>query len=161
MKKGFVLIYTILFISIMLIVSGVVFSSVIAGIHASRLDQESAKAFYVADTGSECVRYFQNFFRAFDTMTQEASYNCGIGANFNAGGNPATTECEEKTYPTIRLEGFSNGACADVFVKTIPRTIIVNGNPTKICDLSVISNGKNSCTATGKDLVERTRWENM
>lgn len=157
---GFVLIYTVLLMGIILLVAGVAFDSVFSGIQASKLHAESLKAFYTADAGIECVRYFQNYFQAFDTTIPEDVYNCGVGDDFRAGGNPPTSECVEKVY-TFRLEGFSNGACTDVRVTTVPRTILIGGSPVVVCDLQVLSNGKNSCSASGANIVERTRWEDI
>ncbi len=106
------------------------------------------------------MRYFTNKYDAFNPSTPQNAYNCGIGPNFTAGGNPPTPQCIAKTYH-FTIGGFSNGACADVTVNMVPRTINVNGVPTVVCDADVISDGKNSCTLTGNKLVERTRWETM
>lgn len=147
-------------VSAILVVVSTTFSSILSEVKISRDESESLKSFYAADTGIECVRYYQNNFQAFNPTTAQATYNCGVGADFVAGFNPPETECVDHTY-NITLEGFSNGACAIIEVTAIPRTIMVGGLPVVVCDLRLISNGRNSCSATGAALVERTRWEDI
>lgn len=159
-EKGFILIYTIIMISAILVVVGTTFSSILSEVRISRDESESLKSFYAADTGIECIRYYQNNFQAFNPTTDQATYNCGIGASFVAGFNPPEAECINHTYDIV-IDGFSNGACAIVEVTSVPRTIMIEGSPVVVCDLRVISNGRNSCAATGAALVERTRWEDI
>lgn len=158
MKQGFILIYTVIIVGIVGILTGIAFNSIMAETRMSRDDTETLKAFYAADTGIECVRFYQHYFRAFDTMTPTAKYNCGIGSDFTAG--LGTAECVAHEY-NFTITGFSNGSCTAVTVKTTPRTIMVDGSPVVICDFRVFSNGKNSCSASGSKLVERVRWEDM
>lgn len=159
-NKGFILIYSVIMVSAILVIVGTTFSSILSEVKISRDESESLKAFYAADSGIECVRYYQNNFQAFSPTTAQATYNCGIGLDFQAGFNPPETECVDYTY-NITLEGFSNGSCAILEVTSVPRTIEIGGNPVVVCDLRVISNGRNSCSATGAALVERTRWEDI
>jgi hypothetical protein len=157
MNQGFVLIYTILLIDVILIITSITFTAVQVDIRNSRDVLESMKAYYAADTGIECVKYYQKNFQVFDTSKPATTYSCGVGS-FTAGAG--TTVCETREYPQFRLN-LPNGACTIVQVKTTQRTININGVPTPICDYLVISNGRNSCTATLKTLTERTRWENL
>lgn len=158
--NGFILIYTLILISVILGIVGLNFSRSLSEVFASRNQDQSMKAFYAADTGIECVRYWHGNFNVFDTTEPAQSYSCGVGNPFTAGTDPPTSTCEAHTY-TFTLRGFSNGACADVKVTTIPRIIKVNGEDVTVCSLSVISNGRNSCSASGNNLIERTRWEDM
>jgi Tfp pilus assembly protein PilX len=159
-SAGFILIYTVIIAGVIAIIIGVTFNSVLGELRISIDESESLKAFYAADSGIECVRFLQNNFQAFDTTTEENVYNCGVGDNFTAGFSPPTEECVAHIY-NFTLDGFSNGSCANVEVTVTPRTIIVEGNPVDVCDLRVISTGRNSCSALGSKLVERTRWEDM
>lgn len=157
-ENGFILVYTLILVAVILGIVGLNFSGSISEIFAARNEEQSMKAFYAADTGIECVRYWHSNYQVFDTSKPPNNYNCGIGADFSAGmGDP---QCQAHTY-TFAIQGFSNGACVDIKVTTVPRIITVNGNDITVCTLSVISSGKNSCTATGGNLVERVRWEDM
>ncbi|MDP2668720.1 MAG: hypothetical protein Q8P07_02700 [bacterium] len=159
-KDGFILIYTIIFISVILgiiiLISGQSFSE----IYSARYENQSMRVLYAADSGIECVRYWHQNYHIFDTSKPQQPYSCGIGEPFLAGGNPPTSVCEATVY-NFRLEGFASGACVDVQVTTVPQTALINGIPITVCSLIVVSSGKNSCTASGVNLVERTRWEDM
>ena len=156
---GFILVYTVLILSIIMLTGGIFINTVIKEISISRDQAESLKAFYAADSALECVRYYHNK-NAFNTQTPQQSYSCGVGSPFSAGGNPPTQDCTSTTT-TFTIDGFANGACADVTVETIATTTIFGGSPKIICTTHAISNGKNSCTAPANKLVERTRWETM
>lgn len=158
-KEGFILIYTIILVSIVLVIVILNFSQSYSEIYSSRFAEESVKAFYASTTGLECVRYWDSYYQAFDTSKPPQSYSCGVGAPFSAG--LSTPECQDYTYPTIQLTGFSNGACAEVSVKTKAHTVIVGGVPVTYCTLSVQSVGRNSCSATGIKKVERILLEEM
>ncbi|MDP2668716.1 MAG: hypothetical protein Q8P07_02680 [bacterium] len=158
-KKGFILIYTVLLVSIVLVIVILNFSQSLSEIYSARTAEESVKAFYASATGLECVRFWHTFYQAFDTSKSPANYGCGIGANFSAG--LSTPVCQDHTYPVIKLTGFANGACAEVSVKTKAHTAVVDGVPVTYCTLSVISTGKNSCSAVGTKKVERILLEEM
>ena len=160
MKSGFSLIYSVIIGGLIFITAGIFLRGAFFEIIAAREEEGSLKAFYAADTGTECVRFYQSRFSAFDPSTPEAMYDCGVG-QFPAGGNPPTSQCESKEYNLITLDGFSNGACAKVKVRVVPRPITIDGAEILVCDLVVISNGRNSCSALDPNIVERTRWENM
>lgn len=162
MKKhqGFVLVYTVLILSVMLVIGGIFADTVMKEISISRDEAESLKAFYAADAGIECMRFYSNNFDAFNTKMPQGTYSCGVGAAFQAGGNPPTANCEARTY-NIPITGFTNGSCTQVTVKTIPRTVVLGGVPRVVCSIEVVSNGRNTCAAGATKVVERTRWENM
>ncbi|MBI2023684.1 hypothetical protein HYT01_03945 [Candidatus Giovannonibacteria bacterium] len=160
MKKGFVLIYTVIILGILLIIVGVGFSAVFSETFVSRDDRESIKAYYAADTGLECARYFSRNFQAFDVTSPQQTYDCGVGT-FQAGLNPPRAQCDAAQTYNFTLNGFSNGACAEVEVDVTPVSMTVQSQQVWICKIRVTSNGNNSCTATGKNLVERTRWQDM
>lgn len=171
-KKGFILVYTVLILAIMVIISGIFIEAVLKEVSISRDESESLKAFYAADSAIECARYYHAKYDAFDTMKPEATYNCGVGASFKAGGDPATSsgnpasrsgttaQCVSDTR-TFTINGFSNGSCAIVTVNISPRRITVDGSPYDVCDVEVISNGRNRCGSGTSKLVERARWETI
>lgn len=159
-KDGFILIYTIIFISVVLGIIILISTQSFSEIYSARYENQSMKVLYAADSGIECVRYWHQNYHVFDTSKPQQFYSCGIGASFPAGGSPPTSVCEGHTY-NFRLEGFAGGACVDVQVTTVPQTALINGIPITVCSIKAVSTGKNSCTAVGTNLVERTRWEDM
>ena len=159
-KDGFIIIYTVIFVSIVLGIIILISTRSFSEIYSARYENQSMKVLYAADSGIECVRYWHTTDHVFDTSKPQQPYSCCVGVPFLAGGNPPTSVCEVKTY-NFRLEGFASGACVDVQVTTVPQTAMINGVPITICSIKVISSGKNSCTASGTNLVERTRWEDM
>lgn len=58
MKKGFVLLYTVIVISIVSVIAAGVFDIVIKEIILSESARESRISFYAADTGVECLFYW-------------------------------------------------------------------------------------------------------
>ncbi|OHA12896.1 MAG: hypothetical protein A2909_02130 [Candidatus Tagabacteria bacterium RIFCSPLOWO2_01_FULL_39_11] len=168
-KRGFILIYTALIAGIIAVIIGITVHSVLTELKISRDEGDSQKAFYAADTGIECARFYQKKSRAFESMTAQTTYNCGfVGADFTVppdplpdGTSPGTGDDCVGYTSTFNLTGFSNGACANVEITVTPVTIYVGGAPVKVCDIRVISTGRNSCGAAGANLVERTRWEDI
>ncbi|OGZ35846.1 MAG: hypothetical protein A3A94_01675 [Candidatus Portnoybacteria bacterium RIFCSPLOWO2_01_FULL_43_11] len=157
-NKGFILIYAIIITGILAIIVGIAVNSILSELKISRDESESLKAFYAADAAIECVEYYQNNNSAFDTMSPNRNYDCGVG-NFRAGLGRAG-DCINHTY-NFTLNGFSNGSCVNVEVIVVPKEIFIGGNPVFVCDFEVISMGRNSCSALGASLVERVRWEDM
>jgi|GEM_PF-5695658 len=142
MKKGFVLIYSLAIVSILLITISIFHNTAIKEIQVARKEGESLKAFYAADTGVECVRFLQDHYDAFSPTSPVRSYNCGPEGNLIQTGGTTTYN--------FRIEHFSNLACDDVSVlatrSSLPNT----------WDITVNSSGKNSCT---NPTVERVRWQ--
>ena len=164
MKSGFSLIYSVIIGGLIFITAGIFLRGAFFEIIAAREEEGSLKAFYAADTGTECVRFYNGLNQAFDPMTEKKEYDCGVGT-FEAGSvtpPPLPSSCENgsKVY-NLELDGFSNGAVANVEVRVVPRSITIEGQEIWVCDLIVISNGRNSRSVLDPNLVERTRWENM
>lgn len=155
--KGFIIAYTIIVVGVVMIMVTVFSNIILNELDLTQSERQSLKAFYAADTGVECARHYQNEYDAFDTTSERDTYDCGVGT-FEAGLENPPDECVEHTY-NFSLEGFNNGACADVEVTVTTRTINLGGDEVDVCDVRVVSNGKNSCD--GPNIVERTRWENI
>lgn len=155
-QKAFVLVYALLFMSGLLVIMGSVLETGTSELTASTDEENSLEAFYAADTAIECVRFMQERYGAFNTTVPQASYNCGIGADFNAGGlatGGTSAECQSRSY-AFTLSGFTNGACANVAV-----TVAGNTTDPSLCDAFFTAEGRNSCTGASSIPVERTRWE--
>lgn len=157
-KNGFILIYTIILVSIVLVIVILNFNQSYSEIYSSRNAEESVKALYAAQTGLECVRYWHTNYRVFDTSKPPTDYSCGIGPAFRAGRGDSVCQNDSYLFP---ITGFSNGACTEVSVKTTAYTIMVGTTPQTFCTISVVSTGRNSCSAVGSKKVERVLLENM
>jgi hypothetical protein len=169
-KKGFVLFYTLLIISVSLVLVLSIVNSSLNELRFSGDEFRSMTAFYAADSAIECVRSWQNIthintppYSAFDTRHPPASYPCGFGDSFTVGQGSSEPFCaysegvpSSVTYPTFRLNQFASGLnspCADV-------TATVTPGPLGTCRVSFVAQGKNDCRAGAINVVERTRWEN-
>lgn len=159
--KGFTLLYTVIIVSIIAVVVGIAAGSILKETQISRDEGESLKAFYAADTGIECVRFYQENYQALDPRTPQGTYSCGPGDTFTAGGdNAGKADCIPVSY-SFRIDDLTNGACTDVTIDVAPAIIYAAGVPYSVCRYYMESAGKNDCSASGSKLVERTRWENM
>jgi hypothetical protein len=156
-KNGYIITYTIITISFVLIMVTVLTRTILNEIDIAQSEQQSLKAFYAADTGIECARHYQSEEDAFDTTSEKKTYDCGVGT-FEAGRENPPEECEAEEY-NFTLDGFNNGACTELEVTVTPREVDMGEETKKVCDVRVVSSGKDSCTAS--DPVERTRWENI
>ena len=170
-KKGFVLFYTLLIISVSLVLVISIVDSSLNEIRFSGDEFRSMTAFYAADSAIECARSWQNItnavddsinpYSAFDTRNDETTYPCGFGDSFTAGLGSSEAFCaysggapSSVTYPVARLNHFTvlNAPCADLSVTVTPGLL---GS----CDISFVAKGKNDCRPGAINVVERTRWE--
>lgn len=149
-NQAFVLFYTLVLVSVFLVIITTTVNSAITEFRASSDEVESLKAFYAADTAIECVRYYQEKTGAFNSTVPAASYNCGVGMTGSVGG-PGGTTCVPLTR-NFTLNGFSNGACVEVKVTTDQ-----DPEDDTLCTMQVQAKGKNTCGSGAS--VERTRWE--
>lgn len=152
MKKGFVLIYAVVIVGVLFIAAVATVSSVVSEFQFAVKEIESIKAFYAADTGIECARYYQETAGAFNTTINETSYDCGVGS-FTAGENPPDLLCSTKSYALFTSGSFSNNACFTFKVDAKQDL-----DDPQLCDVSIISRGTGSCPA-GAVALERGRWE--
>jgi hypothetical protein len=84
-KKGFILVYTVLIITALLVIMGIVVDAVFNESRITQDEAETLKAFYAANTGLECARYWHLEAQAFDTSTMEKTYECGDVGSFVGG----------------------------------------------------------------------------
>jgi Tfp pilus assembly protein PilX len=114
-NKGFTLLLALIVANIVLIIGLGVYGIIIREIELSGLGRESQIAFYAADSGTECVLYWDLKKRAISTTTP-STIEC-LGQSRIVGGSLTST---------FKLN-FSNGACAKVIVnKTNPSVTIVD-----------------------------------
>lgn len=119
-KRAFALMYALMGVGITFILVSAGFGTALTSLKTSRNKEESLKTFYAADTGVECVRFYQNHLRAFDTTTPEATYNCGVGADFRAGSNPPTAQCEPKVCD-LRVYSSGKNSCSASGARLVER----------------------------------------
>jgi Tfp pilus assembly protein PilX len=167
-KKGFVLLYTLLIISVTLVLVLSIVDSSLNELRFSGDELRSMTAFYAADSAIECARFWQNAtnaigpYSAFDTRNAVTTYPCGFGDSFTAGQGSAEAFCaysggapSSVTYSTAQLNQFNSGSnapCADLSVTVTP-------GPLGLCDIFFVAKGKNDCRPGALNVVERTRWE--
>lgn len=151
MKKGFVLIYAVVIVGVLFIVAVATVSSIVSEFQFAVKEIESIKAFYAADTGIECARYYQETAGAFNTTSNETTYDCGVGS-FTAGKNPPDFLCDTKSY-AFTSGSFSNNACFTLQVEAKQDL-----DDPQLCDVSIISRGTGNCLVSTVAL-ERGRWE--
>ncbi len=158
--KGFTLLYTVIIVSVIAIIVGIGVNSIIKETQISQDEGESLKAFYAADSGAECIKFFQENFRVMDPRSPQGTYTCQPGDTFTVGGdNEGGADCVAVTYGPFIMDDFSNGSCTSITIDVTPETIYTAGVPSSICRYYMESAGKNSCSSSGSKLVERTRWE--
>lgn len=125
-KKGFVILFTVLIISIVLSISLSTYNITIKELKISSSGRESRFAFFAADTGVECAEYW-DFKRNAFSPTEVTSINC---AGVTVGG------IGEKLVNSFSLD-LNNGSCVDVIVnKTDPNKTIIISRGYNTCDLN-------------------------
>src|SRR3990167_11246456 len=107
-KDGFIIIYTVIFVSIVLGIIILISTRSFSEIYSARYENQSMKVLYAADSGIECVRYWHTTDHVFDTSKPQQPYSCGVGVPFLAGGNQPKLGLEGKTYK-FPFEGFLCG----------------------------------------------------
>lgn len=134
-KKGFTLLLAVLVTSIVLGVSVGFSIFVLRELRISAMGRESQKAFFAADSGAECVLYWdlKKIPSAFSTTTTSI-INCA-GSNYTVGGSSGISNF------TLN---FSNGSCASVRV-----------DKTVYLQTRIYSYGRNTCNLSDPNRVER------
>lgn len=154
------LLYTLLIMSVTLVLVGIVADSSIHEFRFSGDELRSLSAFYASDTGIECIRYWQMTSNAFDPRKPVANYECGFGETISAGASSGDTNCAESgtvTYSYMGVNaigGFNGGTsapCTEV-------TVTVSPAAAGACTISIRSAGKNDCSGAA-NAVQRSRWE--
>jgi Tfp pilus assembly protein PilX len=107
MKKGFTLLLALIVSSVVLAVGLGIYSVIIREIELSGLGRESQLAFYAADSGVECVLYWDLKKKAISTTTP-STINC-IGQSPVVGGS---------LISSFKLN-FNNGACAKITINKV------------------------------------------
>ncbi len=133
-KNGFTLLLSVLITSIILGIAIGFPVFIMRELAISAVGRESQKAFFAADSGVECVLYWDNKQNAFATTTTTTLISCA-GSNYRVGGSSGISNF------TLN---FANGSCAYVIVdKTVYRQTKID------------SYGRNTCSASDPNRVER------
>ncbi len=159
-QPGFILLFAVLLVSIVLTVTLVLLDITLRQLVLSAINRDSQKAYYAAYAGIDCAVYWDRDYPSniSDTVKPFGSYT----SSAQPPENPATLECgfdhsvPDGSPAAILLIAFADGSCASVTVtKSAP-----SGNDG---DTVIISNGYNlgdatSCPANTNQarLVERT-----
>jgi Tfp pilus assembly protein PilX len=128
-NEGFTLLLALIVANIVLIISLGVYGIIIREIELSGLGRESQIAFYAADTGTECVLYWDIKKGGISTTTQ-TTIEC-VGQSVTVG------QPGEWTQTDFKLNNFSNGACAKIVVKKHSTTEVESRGYNFECDSSL------------------------
>lgn len=143
-KKGFVVIMVILLLSVILIVGLGVFDLIFREILISSAGRESQKAFYAADSGAECVQYWER------SKVFSAGAPFSITCNektINGEMTPGSPSMNDPDTSPIKID-FSNGSCVEV------RLMI--DHPSPDLDTLIVARGYNiGCDDSSPKKVQR------
>lgn len=163
-NSGYVLIYTVLAISLFVYIATSLTGSIIREIDLSDTEMASLKASGASDMGMECAQYWQ-----YETGVPAFSLNAGTvvircdtpAGNYSfATGNGSqrlgpTDPCETpsgdtaKTYPDFTIK-LNNDSCAILQI-----SVKQKASNFTTCDVSVRSTGLDNCD---NPTTERVRW---
>jgi Tfp pilus assembly protein PilX len=141
-RRGFVLMLSVIMLSVILATSLGVFNLVYQGMKLSGTTRESQLAYYAADAGVECA-LFADFRGANSFGTTTAPSVATECANVSKLQKLSDSYVNGATFTV----DYGNGSCVNVTVdKTIP--------PTGSTKLSAV--GKNNCSGQATDQVNRS-----
>jgi len=143
-EAGFVILFTVLIVSVILSISLGVFNITIKELNISSSSRDSRFAFFASDTGVECATYWDIKGDKFSTSTS-GDINCA-GVTINDMGGSGV-------YVNRFLLNLSNGSCTDVTVDKTDGAFTV-----------ITSRGYNTCVLTNPRRVERAlrvRYNNV
>lgn len=168
-ESGFVFIYVVLMIALVITAISAVTVSSIKELRFSRTEQESLTAYYAADNALECIRAIVKDFDSLTTGNPIGPWNAatqfkcsGSTSSFSIGsnlgdqstcGDPDNDEWVMNYVNTTNLTGFAPGACVDIRINYKPVQIF-SGD--RICRYYVETVGKSSCTDPNP--IVRRRW---
>lgn len=159
LKRGFTLLFAVLTASILLSLALAIFSQMYKSLLLSSANKESLAAFYAADSGVECVFYWDLKHEGFDSSifaTSSYSANYGgsnlITCNGQKFNQSWSVSADSNSATTIFNLSFAGGAfptegCSEVTVGKM-----INGNDVFT---TIESRGYNICDASSPRKVER------
>jgi len=129
-KKGFALIIAIVITSSVLIIGGGVMTVAVKENIFSSIGKESIKALYAADSGAECILYWDKKRETPRDGTGSPPTNPVICDGNDISLSWLVTDTSPVSATTNFQLNFSNGSCADVTItkdrNAIPDTIVVS-----------------------------------
>lgn len=172
-NRGYILIYAVMVISVMLIITTSVSKSALNEFFTSRDILESAKAYNVAESAVECLLahdldYIDEGYYPFDTMSPPSNVTCwyldaagtpqtrqiSVG---NIDGDPSPFNCKDEDYtPTPLTLGVGSDPCSKTTVAVT--ATLVPGFASVQCDVRIIAEGYNDCSNAS---VQRVRWTHL
>jgi hypothetical protein len=143
MNRGIALLFTLLIIGVAISLSIGVFNIILGELEIGEGARESMRAFYAADSGAECILYWDLKERAF-VFDKEKAITC-------AGSSPSFTRSSQTVdgkaatvYQSTAPFSLANGACASLTV------IKFNDGSSRISAL-----GENICNPAALRVVQR------
>ncbi len=148
--RGFTLLLAVLISSILIALGSAIFDIVSKQIILSSSGRESQFAFYAADTGIECVLYWDNQHNAFGTTSPLTEISCGgVVAPLTRSYDPNPPDDPGRPRLTTTFsfvfDGVITNPCTDI-------QVVRNYYPLQT---EVQSYGHNTCTLTNPLRLER------
>lgn len=149
-NKGFTVLFAVIVSSLILAIGLSIGNITLKQIRISSLGRESQIAFYAADSGSECVMYYDLIEEAFATSSTSISY-------------PGPITCFDKEIMIIGVEETSNAATTTIRVEDpdaeLCATIEIgkyDGDGDGYSEkTTILSRGNNVCGSGNMRLLER------
>ena len=148
-KKGVTIFFAMLIIALLIGIGSSISLLSQKQVNISTLSKQSELAFYSADSGAECVFYWDKNSTKLDPWTAQstAAINCNA-ASVTVCDN-TTSFCTDTTK-TFRIS-FGNNACADI---TLSKQQL--GDAPFVVVTTLTSQGYNDCRANAVNQLQRT-----
>jgi hypothetical protein len=155
--KGYILFYVVIAGGLFFALATSVLTSTLRELEISEQELNATKARFAAESGVECITYWQttNWPRPLDTTGPSATIHCDTqltSQNFTSPGQDGDPECDEYTH-TMSIGPFTstNDQCADIEIRITehPATPLV-------CSTQVVTHGYSDCSSN--PLTQRSLW---
>ncbi len=150
-RPGFTLLISVLVSGVLLAIGLAIYNIVSKQVILSSAGRESQFAFYAADTGVECVLYWDTNFNAFSSSSAQDIYCAGSrpvppeNITRTVVEDPARTTSTTTTVFSFSLGANVTSACADV-------KVVKSDKPTRT---TIEALGHNTCVTTNPRRIER------
>ena len=143
MNRGVALLFTLLIIGVAISLSTGVFNIILGELKIGEGARESMRAFYAADSGVECILYWDLKEQAFVFDKEKAITCVGLSPVFTRSSQPINGKAAT-VYQSVASLTLANGTC--VFLTVIK----FSDGSSRISAL-----GENTCNAAATRVVQR------
>ncbi len=144
MNRGIALLFTLLIISVAISLSTGVFNIILGELKIGEGARESMRAFFAADSGVECILYWDLKESAFVLDNEKAITCMGSSPTFTRSSNKTIDGKAATVYQSTASFALANGACVSLTV------IKFSDGSSRIAAL-----GENTCNPAATRVVQR------